>query len=89
MLKKSMRIYLSISHPTSHPLIPASTAPSPSISIYPMSCVVCFVYFPEDRPRPWNFKLQNEKRVSFGFCPFSKSLCVSFGRHHQIRQSNG
>ena len=42
----------SVSHPSSHPLAPVSTAPPPPIPIYPRSCVVCFVYLPEDQPRP-------------------------------------
>ena len=50
------QFFPSVSHPSSHPLTPVSTAPAPPISIYPRSCVACFVYLPEDRPRPWNFK---------------------------------
>ena len=42
--------FRSVSHLVSHSLVPACTAPSPSISIYPGSCVVYFVYLPEDRP---------------------------------------
>ena len=40
----------SVSHLISHFLVPASTTPPPSISIYPGSCVVCFVYLHEDQP---------------------------------------
>ena len=49
------QFFPSVSHPSSHPLTPVSTAPPPPIPIYPRSCVACFVYLPEDRPRPWNF----------------------------------
>ena len=50
------QFFPSVSHPSSHPLTPVSTAPALPIPIYPRSCVACFVYLPEDRPRPWNFK---------------------------------
>ena len=40
----------SVFHLLSHSLVPASTAPSLSISIYPGSCVIYFVYLPEDWP---------------------------------------
>ena len=40
-----------LGNPSSHPLTPVSTAPSPPIPIYPRSCVVCFVYLPEDQKK--------------------------------------
>ena len=36
------QFFPSVSHPSSHPLTPVSTAPSSPIPIYPRSCVVCF-----------------------------------------------
>ena len=38
------------------------------ITSSPRSCVVCFVYLPEDRPRPWNFLLIVAKSLK---CPWN------------------
>ena len=53
----------SVSHLTSHSLISVSTAPSPHIPIYPRSCVLCFVYLPEDRPCHETFSCKTQKSV--------------------------
>ena len=60
------KFFPSVPHLTSHSLTPVSTAPSPHIPIYPRSCVVCFVYLPEDRHCHETFSCKTQK-VSFKF----------------------
>ena len=61
------KFFSHVFHLTLHSLTPVSTAPSPHIPIYPRSCVVCFVYLPEDRHCHETFSCKTQK-VSFKFC---------------------